>query len=297
MKDLTRIVLVTGHVFGIRAFEGIFASQQYLDGRIDVPLMVGLDSGYSSSTVGYHPISHLASEQNIRHVNTTDGRLIALEETIRNLSPNYILVIGWSRLVSPTVLRIPDETYSGTGTYGAFGCIGMHPTKLPSGRGQAPIPWTIIKGLDNTALSVFFLEEKADTGSIIAQYSLDVRSGETAASLFYRMASLHFKAGFDLAEGLAERAIVSRSQDQSAATVWPKRRPADGEILSSMTRAQIGALVRALLGPYHRAFVYVDGQRYNVKGCEVADTRQTNRIRFKCADGVIHLVVEVPENS
>ena len=49
---------------------------------------------------------------------------------------------------------------------------------LPTGRGQAPIPWTIIKDQKKTALSVFFLVSEADAGPLIAQYELDVRNGE-----------------------------------------------------------------------------------------------------------------------
>jgi methionyl-tRNA formyltransferase len=277
---VTRLVLVTGHTFGLRAFEGIFSAPAYLDGRLSVELMVGLDTGKAAGTVGFLSTAGLAAEQGLPHVLTTDGRLSSIAGTIRECRPHYLLVIGWTRLVADDVLAIPaesadpDEATGPTGSRpgeragSAFGCIGMHPTKLPAGRGQAPIPWTIIKGLRSTALSVFFLEAAADTGAVIAQYDLAVHPRETAASLFYRVAAQHFAAGRDLAAGLADRSVTAMRQDDQLATVWPKRRPADGEISASMSCAEIDALVRALLGPYPRAFVTVDGRQYPVRAVE-----------------------------
>ncbi len=306
MSSPTRLILVTGHTFGLRAFEGIFAAPAYLDGRLSVEMMVGLDTGRAGGTVGFLSSTGLAAEQGVRHVYTTDGRLTDLAGSIRECRPHYLLVIGWSRLVAPEVLAIPAAEPGETAP-GAAGCIGMHPTKLPTGRGQAPIPWTIIKGLRSTALSVFFLEAAADTGSVIAQHDLPVHPRETAASLFYRIAGTHFTAGFELAGQLADRAVPAQRQDDGIASVWPKRRPADGEISSSMTFAEIDALVRALLGPYPRAFVSIDGRQYPVRSAEYAGPLrdpaepvdpngaagpqlEVDHVYFPCRDGLVRLL-------
>ena len=228
-----RLVLVTGHAFGIRAFEGIFASSAFLDGNIAVSLLIGLDESRAAATVGFSPLSRLAAEQGVPYIGTFDGRLSSLADRIRDIGPAYLIVIGWSYLVATDILSIP-----------AAGSIGMHPSPLPLGRGQAPIPWTIIKGLKRTALSVFFLAEAADAGPVIARYDLDVRDNETSASLFYRVGHVHFTAGLDLAERIGGGAVTAQAQDEAAATRWPRRRPADGEIKPAMTTAEIEALVR-----------------------------------------------------
>lgn len=295
--DASRAVLVTGHRFGISAFEGLLASPAYLQGRVEVPLMIGLDAELAGGTVGYQPIGPLASSYGVPHLSTTDGRLTSLADTIRGCQPDYVLVIGWSRLVATEVLAIPR-----------YGCVGMHPTKLPLGRGQAPIPWTIIKGLDHTALSVFYLEAAADTGSLIAQYELDVHPRETAASLFSRMAVTHFTAGFELGAAIGRGEVPALPQDPAKASVWGKRRPADGEITATMCHAEIDALVRALLGPYPRAFVTVDGRRHEIRAVEylgpagppgpagrsgpaAADLVAADRIHFTCHDAVLSLLL------
>jgi methionyl-tRNA formyltransferase len=279
------LVLVTGHTFGLRAFEGIFSSRAFLDGKIEVPLMIGLDDSHAAGTVGYSAPGRLAAEQGARYISTSDGRLSTLTGQIRAAGPAYILVIGWSSLVGEDILSIP-----------AAGCIGMHPTMLPIGRGQAPIPWTIIKDCEKTALSVFFLAAAADAGPIIAQYELEVRNGETSASLFYRVAHTHFTAGLELAERLGDGTISARAQDEEIATRWPRRRPKDGEIRGTMTCREITLLVRALLGPYPRAFIWRAGEKVEIRGVEAvpggdgASTGHDPRIRFPCRDGEVYLL-------
>lgn len=300
-SELTRVVLVTGHIFGLRAFEGIISSTEYLQGQIELGLVVGLAEKFRASTVGYGSPEDLATEEDVPFVSVEDGTLAAVFDRIAAHRPHYILVIGWSRLVRSEVLSIPTEKTSEHIRHpGTYGCIGMHPTNLPVGRGQAPIPWTIVKGLKSTALSVFFLEEGADTGPIIAQHAVTVDARETAASLFYRMANLHYAAGRELAGGLATRRIESHVQDPSKASRWQKRRPTDGEIVNTMTYAQIDALVRALTGPYPRAFVEVEGVRYEIQSVAPRSNIDffarvyrpqvfADRVEITCADAVVVL--------
>jgi methionyl-tRNA formyltransferase len=281
------LILVTGHTFGVRAFEGIFSSRAFLDGKISVPLMVGLDDSHAAGTVGYASPGRLAAEQGATYISTSDGRLSSLAARICAPRPAYLLVIGWSHLVGDDILSIPTS-----------GCIGMHPTMLPTGRGQAPIPWTIIKGQDKTALSVFFLVAEADAGPLIAQYELDVRGGETSASLFHRIAHTHFTAGFELAERLGDGPVSARAQDDAVATRWPKRRPKDGEIRETMTCREITLLVRALLGPYPRAFVRGPGtEKTEIRGVEPVTGGDGDRIRFRCRDGEIYLVPDTAPSA
>ncbi|MFF0725213.1 formyltransferase family protein [Streptomyces sp. NPDC004134] len=289
-----RLALITGHTFGRRAYEGVFASSAYLDGRIEVPLMVGLPEERAAGTAGYATVAGLAREHGAEFAAAKDGTLRELAPVIRACEPDYLLVVGWSRLVPPEVVGIAP-----------YGGIGMHPTKLPLGRGQAPIPWTVIKGLRSTALSVFFLEQGADTGPLIAQYDLEVRARETASSLFDRMAQTHFTAGLELAPALAERRVRGEAQDGATATRWPRRRPADGRLDHAMSAAEADALVRALLGPYPRAFVSVGGTDYPVRAARLltgeaapasaprAEVTAT-RVRFGCRDGVLELVRDLP---
>jgi methionyl-tRNA formyltransferase len=306
MPSRTQLVLVSGHAFGAAAFAGILSSDAFLEDRLEVPAVIGLRAEHAGKTVGYRSLAPLAAEHQLQYLDAPDGRLAGLAGLMRNIRPHYLLVIGWSSLVSPEVLSIPAEAAAlkSDGSADGVGCIGMHPTKLPEGRGQAPIPWTIIKGLSRTALSVFFLEEAADTGPVIAQYPVEVGPCETASSLFYKMEHAHFRAGLELAAGLADRSVTGRKQDDSVASRWPRRRPADSELTSAMTCDEVDRQVRALLGPYPRAFVTFGSSRIPVRGVVPLASRLSPRqlgqdvdgslLPFRCADGMVGLI---PDSS
>jgi methionyl-tRNA formyltransferase len=300
MPTRTRLVLVSGHAFGAAAFEGILSSDAFLEGQLEVSAVVGLPPEKAGKTVGYRSLAPLAAEQELQYLDAPDGRIAGLAGLMRNIRPHYLLVIGWSSLICSEVLRIPAEAAEAErdGRPDGVGCIGMHPTKLPEGRGQAPIPWTIIKGLSHTALSVFFLEEAADAGAVIAQYPVEVRPRETASSLFYKMEHAHFRAGLELGAGLAARSVTGSKQDESAASVWPRRRPQDGELTSAMTCAEVDRQVRALLGPYPRAFVSDESGRIPVRGVvpvvSSLSVGDDSLLPFRCADGVVGLI---PDSS
>jgi methionyl-tRNA formyltransferase len=306
MPSGTRLVLVSGHAFGAAAFAGILSSDAFLTGRLEVPAVIGLRAERAGKTVGYRSLAPLAAEHQLPYLDAPDGRLAGLAGLMRSIRPHYLLVIGWSSLVTPEVLRIPSEVAAveSDGHPEGVGCIGMHPTKLPEGRGQAPIPWTIIKGLSRTALSVFFLEEAADTGPVIAQYPVEVHPRETASSLFYKMEHAHFRAGMDLAVRLADRSVTGSKQDESAASRWPRRRPGDSELTSAMTCEEVDRQVRALLGPYPRAFVTYDSSQIPVRGVvplgsplsprQLGPHADGSLLPFRCTDGMVGLI---PDSS
>ena len=75
----------------------------------------------------------------IRNINDAD-----CVRHLRAAELDYLLVIGWSQIVH-------DEALATIGR----GVFGMHPTLLPVGRGRAPIPWTILKGLKETGVTAF----------------------------------------------------------------------------------------------------------------------------------------------
>ncbi len=194
----------------------------------------------------------------------------------------FILVVCWSRLVHDGALQIPSSIWGPPGgskrNSEAYGCIGMHPTRLPMGRGQAPIPWTIIRGVKETALSTFFLEKDADSGGIVRQLPLTVGDSETATSLFLRFSDLHFHAGRLLASELANRRVPSERQDDSLSSVWPRRNPSDSEISLHCHAEELGAFVRALRWPYPGAFLVLGERELLVHACEIRDRRASNEV-------------------
>lgn len=273
-----RVAFVSGHTFGQQALQGLLSSTAYLNGAVEVPLVFGLPGKHRLGTVGYVNVLETVGLDGARLAEATDPTLEDHLDMLENEAIDVLMVIGWSRLVAPSVLNAVPL------------CIGMHPTDLPRGRGQAPIPWTIIKGLDRSALSVFQLQESPDAGEIIAKYPFAVRPRETATSLFHRVAHLHFGAGLELGEKLASGAVHGEEQPEHAATRWPRRKPDDGLISADLTVLEADALVRALRSPYPPAFLWVEGVRRSVVATALGSySGNLEVLRMRFADGELDL--------
>jgi methionyl-tRNA formyltransferase len=166
---------------------------------------------------------------------------------------DWLFIIGWSQIARKQLLDAP-----------VFGALGMHPTLLPEGRGRAPIPWAILKGLERTGVTLFRLNEGVDTGDIIAQEVLPIASDETATSLYDRVRLAHETLIERVWPALTAGAIGFQPQDKTLASQWPARTPEDGRITTDMDCRTADRLVRATTRPYPGAFFDSTSKRYRI---------------------------------
>lgn len=61
--------------------------------------------------------------------------------------------------------------------------INIHPTLLPMGRGQWPLPWVILKNLKKSGVTIHKVTEDLDAGDILLQKSFRVDEFETLETL------------------------------------------------------------------------------------------------------------------
>jgi methionyl-tRNA formyltransferase len=189
---------------------------------------------------------------------------------------DWLFIIGWSQIAGPAVLHAPTQ-----------GVLGIHPTLLPEGRGRAPIPWAINKGLKRTGVTLFKLDEGVDTGDIAAQEVLPIASDETATTLYERVNEAHRTIIKNIWPELAAGRVSLREQDHSQATVWPGRKPEDGRITPDLTVADVDRLVRGTTRPYPGAFVDIGDERITIwmgHGAE-KDANPSNGLVIRLADG------------
>lgn len=174
----------------------------------------------------------------VKNINDQDSRF-----AIAAAQLDWLFVIGWSQIVGEEVLRLPR-----------LGCVGMHPTLLPEGRGRASIPWAIIKGLPQTGVTLFALDTGIDTGPVIAQQEVPIEADETASTLYTKVDLAHVALVRDTWDMFRSGSVNLVTQDDSRATEWPGRRPEDGQLTPSMTVKEMDRHVRALAPPYPGAW-------------------------------------------
>lgn len=195
-------------------------------------------------------LAAFAAERDVSLHETESINADPVREQIADYDPDLLFVVGWSRLVEQEVLDVPNVA-----------ALGMHPAPLPRGRGRAPIAWSLIKGLDKTALSFFHLVEEADAGDLVGQQPIDIGRDDDAASLYEKVV----EAGRELIRTYYprfERGAVPRTpQDDDAATWWPKRTPNHGLVDWTRPPEEVYDWIRGQTHPYPGAFSFLDDHR------------------------------------
>lgn len=240
-----RVVFVTHNDLGLACLEGLADLGADIQAVYTRPREPGL-----SDQVGLKSFAneHDAALHRVESVN--DPEVI---EQIDGYEPELLFVVGWSRLVDSGVLELPSVA-----------ALGMHPAPLPRGRGRAPLAWSIIKGLDATALSFFHLVEEADAGDLVGQEPIPIEIEDDASSLYEKVVEAGRELIREYYPKFAAGNVPRTPQDDSAATWWPKRDPHHGLIDWTRPADELYDWIRGQTRPYPGAFSYLEGERVTV---------------------------------
>jgi methionyl-tRNA formyltransferase len=304
-NEPVRFAFLTGHAFGRAALDGILAAlapDRSLARALSLEVLAGLHPDDAATTVGYSDVGDLADRaRSFLYVRKDDATQLRNRLSAARL--DFIFVVGWSRLVPPELLDLPKGVQGRDRRHGpSWGAIGMHPTLLPEGRGRAPIPWTILKGLAESGVTAFLLESEADSGAIVAQRRYAISPEETASTLFEKAREAHYSLGREVAEQMSRGAVLATPQDEGAATYWERRRPSDGEIRFDQPTEMIERLLRAVAEPYPGALLRFEGQLLKVEEARVELTvppappgtvchvSSEGHVEIAALDGVVSIV-------
>ncbi len=282
-KTPLRVIYIGARVVGRRCLDALLSIDAEVVG------LLYLDDALAGMTVAHETFDDLIAHHRLRAKSFRSLRDLELVSWVEMLQPDVGVVIGVSQLIDEALLQVPR-----------LGFIGMHPTLLPEGRGRAPIPWALIKGLERTGVSLFWCEAGADTGPLLDQREVPIYYEDTAAILGARTDVVAAELLIEAAGALSRGEVRRIPQDESKATTWPKRRPEDGQIDWSWPGRRIYDWVRALTHPYPGALAEVDGKRLNVWACRESDDQRTSApgtildvlphgLLMACGDGAVLL--------
>jgi len=256
--------------------EGKECLQEILDAGGNVTAIFTFDEEMAAKTSGAVPFDDLAASYNIPLYKIKNTNTPEAVEIIRQVTPDVIFVIGWTRLVSADVLAIPE-----------YGCIGMHASLLPKYRGRAPVNWALINNETVTGNTMILLDDGVDTGDILLQRTIPITLADTCKTLYDKVA----QAGREMIREILpylDRGELPRSpQNHSEATVMPKRTPEDGLINWEKTSLELYNWVRALTHPYPGAFTVFAGRKLFIWEAQVTHHSTNNKSMRKFKPGTV----------
>jgi len=182
-------------------------------------------------------------------------------EALKEISPVYIVVVAYGKLIPPDILKIPER-----------GCINVHASLLPEYRGASPIQWAILHGRPYTGITTMMMDEGLDTGDILLQERIDIDRNDTAGSLSVKLSDLGVRLLIKTLDGLDRGDIVPVPQDHEKATYAPLLKKEDGLIDWGAPSEDIFNKIRGL-DPWPGSYTFYKGERWGIWRGEVLETR------------------------
>lgn len=153
------------------------------------------------------PVKEYALEQGLTVYQPQKVKTPEFVQTLRELQPELIVVAAFGQFLSREILELPPH-----------GCINVHASLLPKYRGAAPIQYAIIKGEQESGVTIMQMDIGMDTGAMLEKVVVPIAENTTMGELHEALreqgAALLLKVIDDIAAGTA----VAEPQNDAEAT-------------------------------------------------------------------------------
>jgi methionyl-tRNA formyltransferase len=173
-------------------------------------------------------------------------------DQLRAWAPDVIVVAAFGQILRQDVLDLPP-----------FGCVNVHASLLPRGRGAAPIQAAILAGDAETGVTIMKMDSGIDTGPIISQRSIPIAEDETGGSLFEKLSALGADLLLEILPRYLSGEIIPQPQPEEGATYAPMLKKEDGLLDFTLFADELERRVRAM-HPWPGAYFEWQGQPLKV---------------------------------
>ncbi|MCP5463996.1 MAG: methionyl-tRNA formyltransferase [Deltaproteobacteria bacterium] len=212
------------------------------------------------------PVALLAKEHNLPLFQPSKLRgnqevVSALQE----MNPDFLVVAAYGKILADDVLRLPK-----------IDCINVHASLLPAYRGAAPINYAILKGENETGVSIMRVDKELDAGAVFLKKAMPILDEDNAESLTKKMALLGRDALLEALPMIAAEELKGQEQNHEQATYAPKLSKEMGLIDWAHPAETIFNQVRAL-DPWPTAVTELQKQTLKVFKTQVLSNKSQQK--------------------
>lgn len=197
------------------------------------------------------PLKARALELGLPVIGVEDLKSEAFEKELSELNADLFVVVAF-RILPPNILAVPK-----------IGSVNLHASLLPRYRGAAPIHRAVMNGDSETGCSVFFLDQKVDTGNIILQKSTPIGPLETTGEVYNRLKEEGSDVLLEAVNMIESGSYELTEQDDSLASPAPKLFKEDCHVDFSRPAGEVHNMIRGL-SPFPTAWAEWDGEKFNM---------------------------------
>ena len=166
------------------------------------------------------------------------------------LAGDVLFILGTRKILPAETLKLNAHN------------LVVHPSKLPKGRGSAPLVWKILEGENTVYITLFEAVEKVDRGDIYFQEKIEFEGHELSDEIRYKQAKKIIELVLKFVDAYPN---INGRQQEGRATYYHKRFPKDSELNIDKTLREQFNLLRVVDNKRYPAFFKHDGHKYFLK--------------------------------
>ena len=224
------IVMMGTGTFALPTFRALLESSHRV-----VALVTQPDRVLRGSHVHPHPMKEEAVTRGVAVLQPEKVNRPEFLAELRSLQADIFVVAAYGQILSADLLHIPR-----------LGAINLHGSLLPKYRGAAPIQYAVLRGEEETGVTIFQIEPKLDAGPIYGSVRTPIEATDTSGTVHDRLAELAAPLTLDVLNGLDAGTLPGEPQNASAVTKAPKIPKEMGVVDWSRSRREIDCHVRAM---------------------------------------------------
>ena len=156
-------------------------------------------------------------------------------EQITELRPDLSVVVAYGHILKREILDLPS-----------LGSVNVHASLLPQLRGAAPVNWAIIRGHEQTGVTVMRMVEAMDAGPIIHQLSEPISDEDSASELMSRLSELGALALKEALGSIKRGDTDEREQSEDAVSYAPKVDRKSARIDWTLSANEVALFIRGM---------------------------------------------------
>ena len=198
------------------------------------------------------PVKVQALEYGIPVYQPKNLRSEEVQQELRDMKPEVIVVAAYGRILPQAVLDIPK-----------YGCLNIHASLLPKYRVASPINACILHGETEAGVTIMQMDAGLDTGDMLLPAATKMLPDESYGSLHDRLAKIGGEAIVKALDLLEKGELKGEPQPEAGFTYAPMIQTADCKIDFTKSAAEVSCAIRAY-DPVPGAFSTLGGDKMKV---------------------------------
>ncbi len=178
-------------------------------------------------------------------------------ERLKSVSPDIIVTAAYGQILPKALLELPK-----------YGAVNVHASLLPKLRGGAPIHHAVMRGEEETGITIMYMAEGLDSGDIISQKELPILPDDNTGTLHDKLSRLGSELLLETLPAILDGSNERTPQEHASATYSPNITKEDERLTFDRPALQVFNHIRGL-SPFPGAYTKLEDKRFKIYGAKL----------------------------